>query len=223
MENILPIKSTARYFTKGEISSNTRAIWFVLHGYAMRADEFVEGFDCIADSSTVIVAPEGMHRFYNRGTNGEISANWMTSDLRKFDIENNIHYLNSILIDLREKGLPQECQIGVLGFSQGGPTAFRWASQLKENLGILIAWGTDIPKDVYSDNKSLQKINSSSIKLVIGSDDEYISSDKADDYIMDLHDQGVDFDFHTFDGKHELHEDTIRYFHARLMDDNLEY
>ena len=135
----------------------------------------------------------------------------------------NIEYLNLLLLDLREKGLPVECEIGILGFSQGGPTAFRWASQLKENLGILIAWGTDVPEDVYSSNMGLQKINASNVKLVIGSDDEYISSDKVDDYIMGLHDQGVDFDYHTFEGKHELHEKTVRYFHARLMDDNLEY
>lgn len=223
MENTLSIKSTARYYSNGDISSSTKAVWFVLHGYAMRAEEFIEDFDCIADSSTVIIAPEGMHRFYNKGTRGKITANWMTSDLREQNINNNIQYLNLVLEDLKSKGLPDEFQIGILGFSQGGPTAFRWASQLKGHIGILVAWGTDIPKDVYSENRKLQKINSSNIKLVIGSDDEYISSDKVDDYIMELHDQGVDFDFHTFEGKHELHEETIRYFHARLMDDNLEY
>ena len=223
MENTISIKTTARYYSLGEINSSTRAVWFVFHGYAMQAENFIKEFECIADSSTVIIAPEGMHRFYNRGTQGQISANWMTSDLREYDIENNIQYLNSVLEELRLKGLPDEIQIGILGFSQGGPTAFRWASQLSENIGILVAWGTDVPKDIYTDNKSLQKINSSSIKLVIGSDDEYIPSDKVDDYIMELHDQGVDFDFHTFDGKHEMHEETIRYFHARLMDDNLEY
>lgn len=223
MEHTLTIKTTARYYSLGEINSDTRFIWFVFHGYAMRAENFIEEFDCIADSSTVIIAPEGMHRFYNKGTRGKITANWMTSDLRENDMQNNLQYLNSVLEELITNGLSDKVQIGIIGFSQGGPTAFRWASQLSVNIGILVAWGTDIPRDVYEHNKSLQKINSSNIKLVIGSDDEYISSDKVDDYIMELHDQGVDFDFHTFEGKHEMHEKTIRYFHARMTDDNLEY
>lgn len=223
MEHTLSTQTTGRFYSRGEINVNTKAVWFVFHGYAMRAENFIQEFDCIADSSTVIIAPEGMHRFYNRGTKGEISANWMTSDLRENDIENNIQFLNSVLEDLRLMGLPTEIQVGILGFSQGGPTAFRWASQLSESIGILVAWGTDIPKDVYRNNRSLQKINAANIKLVIGSGDEYISSDKVDDYIMELHDEGVDFDFHTFEGNHEMNGETIRYFHARLMDDNLEY
>ena len=94
---------------------------------------------------------------------------------------------------------------------------------LKEKIEILIAWGTDIPVDVTGNIGSLRKINSSKVKLVIGANDEYISSGKVDDYILALHEQGVEYDFHTFEGTHELHEETIRYFQARLMDDGLEY
>jgi len=223
MENLLRVQTTARYFTLGEISTNIKAVWFVFHGYGMRAEEFLKGFDCINDTQTLIVAPEGLHRYYGRGTKGEVRANWMTSDLREFDIENNITFLNSVLRQLFQKGISEKVQFGVLGFSQGGPTSFRWASQLKIDVGILVAWGTDIPKDVYLDNKKRQKINQSNIKLIVGSEDEYISSEQVDAIIMDLHDEGVTFDFHTFEGRHELHEETIRYFHARLMDDNLEY
>lgn len=223
MEITLQVQTTARYFTLGDISKKVKAVWFVFHGYGMRAEKFIENFDCINDSQTLIVAPEGMHRYYGRGTSGEIKANWMTSDLREFDIENNTAYLNSVHSEIIQKGLSENVQIGVLGFSQGGPTSFRWASQLKFDIGILVAWGSDIPKDVYLDNKKRQKINQSNIKLVVGSKDEYISSDRLDEVIIELHDEGVDFDFHSFEGKHELHEDSIRYFHARLMDDHLEY
>ena len=223
MEKLISTNTTGRYYQEGVISIDTKAIWFVFHGYGMLAKDFIKNFDCIADSSTVIIAPEGFHRFYNRSTRGEISANWMTSDLREKDIENNVNFLNGVLEDMYKSELPKNIQIGVLGFSQGSPTAFRWASQLKEKIRIIISWGSDIPVDVYSDNKLLNKINSSNIKLVIGTKDEYISEEKIDETILELHDQGVNFDFHTFSGGHELHPDTIRYFHARLMDDNLEY
>ncbi len=223
MVNLIPVTTTARYHTLGEISKEIKAVWFVFHGYGMLSSEFIKGFECINDSQTLIVSPEGIHRFYKRSTRGEISANWMTSDLREEDIRNNINYLNSILFELKEKGLSEEFQLGILGFSQGGPTSFRWASQLDRELGILVAWGSDIPKDVISNHRKLQKINQSNIKVIVGSDDEYISSEKVDEIIMELYDDGVDFDFHTFDGKHELHDESIRYFHSRLMNDNLEY
>jgi len=223
MENLITVETTARYYCVGNISSKIRAVWFVFHGYGMKAKQFVENFSCIADSQTLIVAPEGVHRYYGRGTQGEIRANWMTSDLREFDIENNNNYLNSVMEELISKGITESVQIGVLGFSQGGPTALRWVGQLERNIGIVVAWGTDFPKEVYTDGKTRLKINQSNTKLVIGNEDEYISSDKVDEIILELHDNGIDFDFHTFEGKHELHSDTIRYFHSRLMDDNLEY
>ena len=223
MDNLISVTSTARYITLGSISEEVKAIWFVFHGYGMRADTFIKDFECINDSETLIVAPEGIHRYYAKGTRGEIRANWMTSDLREYDIENNINYLNLVISELFNKGIPSTVRIGILGFSQGGPTSFRWTSQLSYDIGILIAWGSDIPKDVYTISKTKQKINSSNIKLVIGSEDEYISSEDVDSIIMDLHDEGVDFDFHTFEGRHELHEETIRYFHARLLDEGLEY
>tara|TARA_R110002050_G_scaffold300793_1_gene472794 strand:+ start:1275 stop:1946 length:672 start_codon:yes stop_codon:yes gene_type:complete len=223
MDNLIEVPTTRRYSTLGCRSKNIKAVWFVFHGYGMRSDTFIQEFDCINDEQTLVVAPEGMHRYYGKGTNGAVRANWMTSDLREYDIVNNIEFLNCVIQDLYDKGISNDVQFGVLGFSQGAPTAFRWVSQLKVEIGCLVAWGSDIPKDVYLDNIKRLKINQSKIKLVIGSSDEYISSEKVDDYIMEMHEQGVEFDFHTFEGGHNLHAETIRYFHARLMDDGLEY
>jgi predicted esterase len=217
------ISTTARFYVSGEISKNVKVLWVVFHGYGMLAKEFITKFDTITDENTIVVAPEGMHRFYKRGTRNEISANWMTSDLRESDIQNNIDYLNIVLSQLIDKGLPAEVKLGVLGFSQGGPTAFRWASQLDRSVQMLIAWGTDLPIDVIDNIKLLRKINESNIKLIIGSDDEYIDSDNVDDLIIDYSDKGVEFDFHTFNGGHEIDVDSIRYFQARMMHDGLEF
>ena len=223
MENLVSVASTARYITKGVISENIRVVWFVFHGYGMTASRFIENFTCISDSETLIVAPEGTHRYYGKGTKGEVRCNWMTSDLRESDIDNNVNYLNLVLSELFKQGMPKSIKIGILGFSQGGPTSFRWASQLVLDIDLLISWGSDLPKDVYLVSKKQRKINASNIKLVVGSKDQYISSDELDDLIIDLHEEGVNFDFHTFEGTHELHEETIRYFHARLLDENMEY
>ena len=217
------ISTTARFYLSNEVSKDIKVVWFVFHGYGMQAKNFIADFDSIFDKNTLVVAPEGIHRFYRRGTRNDISANWMTSDLRTSDIKNNIAYLNTVLRKLEEDGLPEDVKIGVIGFSQGGPTSFRWVAQLERAVEMVIAWGTDLPLDVIEQPQSLRKINESNIKLVIGSDDEYISSDKVDDFIIEYSDKGVEFDFHTFEGGHSLHEDTIRYFQVRMMHDGLEY
>ena len=38
----IEITKTARYFTLGELNENTKTVWFVLHGYAQTAEDFLE-------------------------------------------------------------------------------------------------------------------------------------------------------------------------------------
>ena len=223
MQVTVDTTTTGRFEIKGPLSSQTKSIWFVFHGYAMRADSFIDSFDCIQDEQTVIVAPEGLHRFYSKGTRGNVAANWMTKDLRENDIENNISFLNEVYANVVSSELGEDVKIGILAFSQGGPTAVRWAAQLDRSIDEIVVWGSDLPNDVVTNPHKLKKVNSSNLKFIVGSKDEYISSERVDDLIMEMHDHGVEFDFHTFEGKHELHEESIRYFHARLIDNKLEY
>ncbi len=223
MEKTVNVQTTGRYQIIGDLSKSTRGIWFVFHGYGMRSEDFVKSFECIEDEQTVIVAPEGLHRFYSKSTRGSVAANWMTKELRESDISNNVIYLNTIWEDLLTQGMPEAVKLGVLGFSQGGPTSMRWASQMNRDVNEMVIWGSDLPLDVVDDIHKLKKVNQSNLKIMVGSDDQYISSERVDELIMEMHGKGVDFDFHTFEGKHELHEDSIRYFHARLMDEKTEY
>ena len=223
MEHLLDIETTARFHTLGDIHKNIKAVWFVFHGYSMCVDEFIDSFKCIADDQTLIVAPEGLHRFYSRGTEGKVTSSWMTSDLREEDIKSNIKYLNSVIKELFNQGLSNNVSIGILGFSQGSPTSVRWASSLDIDVKQIVVWGSNLPNDVLGNIHSLKKINSSQMKFIVGSKDKYISEDQVDYLIVEMHDKGVDFDFHTFEGGHEMHEDSIRYFHARLIDEKLEY
>jgi predicted esterase len=223
MEETVTTKTERRFFSLGKDNKINLSVWFVFHGYGMRADEFLGEFEGINDGQTLIIAPEGLHRFYSRGTRGKVVATWMTSDLREFDISNNLEYLELVSTLVKNYGLSESCKVGVLGFSQGAPTALRWVAETEMKVSEVVVWGSDLPSDVIDDVSKLKKLNTTNMKLVIGSKDEYISSDQTDDLIMDLHERGVDFDFHTFEGSHELHEETVRYFHARLVDEKSEY
>src|SRR2546422_2073748 len=63
-EHHLPVSRTARYYTLGEPGRGTRQLWFVCHGYGQLAGRFIRHFEQLNDGSRVIVAPEGLSRFY---------------------------------------------------------------------------------------------------------------------------------------------------------------
>ena len=83
----------------------------------------LDGLKPLSQEELCIAAPEGLSRFYIRGTDGRVGASWMTRDERLSDIEDHISYLNHWWSSL---GVPSDAEIVVLGFSQGVATAARW-------------------------------------------------------------------------------------------------
>ena len=87
---------SARYFQIGELSSMTKNIWIVLHGYGMLPEYFIKKFECIANKETVVVAPEALNKFYLKDNYSRVGSSWMTKVERHDDIQDNINFLNSI-------------------------------------------------------------------------------------------------------------------------------
>ena len=104
---------------------STRKILIAPHGYGQHPAYMMESLKPLLDSieNLCIVAPEGLSRFYIKGTDGRVGASWMTRDDRVQDIKDNIYYLNSWWDSIEVKS---ETEIILLGFSQGVATAGRW-------------------------------------------------------------------------------------------------
>ncbi|MGL4597138.1 MAG: alpha/beta hydrolase, partial [Bacteroidia bacterium] len=124
----LVIEKTARFFWLGEAGENVEELWIVCHGYAQLADEFLESFRCIESPKRLLVAPEGLHRFYPKGSSGRVAASWMTREERLADISDYVQYLDQVHQILCAEN-PNIKRIVVLGFSQGAATVSRWAMQ----------------------------------------------------------------------------------------------
>ena len=129
MEHHLTVARTARYQQLGELSGRTRRVWFVCHGYGQLAAYFVRHFAFLADGGddTVVIAPEGLSRFYLQSNGGRVGASWMTRDDRLAEIDDHVGFLNQ-LASLVLARCPAEVEITVLGFSQGTATVSRWLS-----------------------------------------------------------------------------------------------
>ena len=97
-EHHLAVTRTARYYQQGELSAQTRRVWFVCHGYGQLAAYFSRHFAFLAstDPGTVIIAPEGLSRFYLQGNGGRVGASWMTRDDRLHEIDDHVGFLNQL-------------------------------------------------------------------------------------------------------------------------------
>jgi predicted esterase len=124
-------------------------VWFVCHGYGQLAAYFVRHFRVLtdADPTTVIIAPEGLSRFYLNGTGGRVGATWMTKEDRLAEIDDYVAYLNQ-LADQVLAAAPADVRITVLGFSQGAATVSRWLARARFRPARLVLWAGSFPPDM---------------------------------------------------------------------------
>src|SRR5947209_19668799 len=101
-------------------------LWFVLHGYAQRAEDFIKKFLPIANDGMLIIAPEALSRFYAKGFAGDVAASWMTREDRIHEIEDYIRYLDILYAEVKFRISHPVQRIVALGFSQGCPALLRW-------------------------------------------------------------------------------------------------
>src|SRR5438445_8877211 len=115
-EHHLAVAKTARYYSLGEPGPATRQLWFVCHGYGQLAGRFLRHFEPLDDGSRVIIAPEGLSRFYLSESPAErrVGASWMTREDRLVEIGDYVRYLDAVHDHVRggmrgEPGSVHEC------------------------------------------------------------------------------------------------------------------
>ena len=91
----IQVQKTGRYFTVGDPIEATHLI-FALHGYSQLAFYFIRPFEALNPKKYFIVCPEGLHRFYRQGNNGNVGATWMTKEDRESDIADYVLYLDQV-------------------------------------------------------------------------------------------------------------------------------
>ena len=204
MEHHLTVARTARYQQLGKLSTQTRRVWFVCHGYGQLAAYFIRHFAFLveADPNTVIIAPEGLSRFYLSGNSGRVGASWMTRNDRLHEITDHVNFLNQLAAVVLPQCLP-DVNVTVLGFSQGTATVGRWLAQAAFRPAHLILWAGGFPDDL-APTAAHKLLYGLPVSIVIGSDDAYISLAQATHQQQQLKQVGAEAQLLTFPGKHEL-------------------
>jgi len=205
-EHHLSVPRTARFFTLGNESTPTE-LWFVLHGYGQLAARFIRHFEPLDDGSRLVVAPEGLSRFYievNRAD--KIGASWMTREDRLVEIADYVRYLDAVYAAVGGATAPR---VVVLGFSQGTATAARWLATGAARADRLILWGGEVPPDLDLAAARARWLETG-VTLVAGSTDPFITTKVLARDEARLRETGIVYQVERFEGGHELDAEVLR-------------
>jgi predicted esterase len=149
------VRRSARYYTLGPTHGFPRELWVVLHGYGQLAARFLAWFGPLDDGTRLVVAPEGLSRFYldpiaeRRGqASPRVGATWMTREDREHEIEDYIAYLEQLSNEIRRHLAGAGPRIVVLGFSQGTATMCRWLAASELRAEQVVLWAGGVPPEL---------------------------------------------------------------------------
>jgi predicted esterase len=204
-EHFLRVSRTARYVTLGTPGPRLQDLWLVCHGYGQLAQRFVGAFEDLDDGTRMIVAPEGLSRFYvDRSQQQMMGASWMTREDRLHEIEDYLGYLDALYEEVRTS-IGRELPVTALGFSQGVATATRWAARTRAPLRRLVVWGGTLPPEV-----DLTVFRPTRVTVVCGDRDELITAKVRKTEEEKWRAAGVTPEVKIFSGHHEVPAEVVR-------------
>ncbi|MEZ0538955.1 alpha/beta hydrolase [Fibrella arboris] len=219
-EHHVTVQRTARYYTlggsaeaahrPGTLPATIRRIWFVLHGYGQLAQYFIRRFDVVADDETLIVAPEGLSRFYTDQQYGKVGASWLTREDRDNEVIDYVAYLDQVLAEVLGDRTLDDLDVTLMGFSQGASTACRWVDKSRQlRADRLLLWAGYFPNGL-SDVLSPETIIDLPVSYVYGEQDEYISQlSDIDLYLNRLKTDVPQLELVPFEGKHVVDRQVL--------------
>ncbi|HEX4574585.1 MAG TPA: dienelactone hydrolase family protein [Gemmatimonadales bacterium] len=211
-EHRLAVTRSARYYTLGRPSPALREVWFVCHGYGQLAGRFLRHFDAVADNARLIVAPEGLSRFYlGSGTHrdAKVGASWMTREDRLTEIDDYTRYLDALYAEVFRQIERPAVRVTALGFSQGAATASRWAALGHSRVDHIVLWGGELPPDLDL-GAVRDRLADVTFSLVYGEADEFITAKLAAATAARLAQHGIPHRVRPFAGGHELTAAALR-------------
>lgn len=196
--------------TPGREGPAPREVWYLLHGYRQLARRFLPRFASIATPSRLLVAPEGLSRFYldqaerPHGAEDPIGASWMTREDREVEIRDYIRYLDRVAREV-EAAPPRRT---LLGFSQGAHTASRWAVLGTVRPHRLILWGTGFPGDLPESASA--RLEGVEIVLVRGDTDHLRNRPEEEREVEWLEREGLTYRILTHPGGHRIDPELLQ-------------
>jgi predicted esterase len=203
----IDISVNVPYIKIGTISAETKKVWVIFHGYGQLAEEFSSQFSKLEAPDTCLIFPQGLSKFYLKGTDKKIGANWMTAHDREVDIENYISCLEKIY-NREIRPFEAYIELNLLGFSQGVHTVSRWIYRSEIQYNKLLVWGADIAQEI--DGNLVKKFFSCGKNIVIiGDRDRYIDEEKLKLLKARYSKIGFKYQLVEYNGGHDIYPDIL--------------
>jgi predicted esterase len=151
---------------------------------------------------TAAPRPSGAHAL-----GGRVGATWMTREDRLSEIADYVAYLDALARHLFRRVERAATTLRVLGFSQGGATATRWAAQGTTRVDELILWGSHLPPDL--DLAVAPGLGTTPVRLVWGLDDPYYDGARVEADRLRLADAGTPCRITTYHGGHHISRSAL--------------
>ncbi len=198
----ITVAKTARYYTLGELSPDTKEIWIVIHGWAQLAEQFIGDFAALDNGERFIIAPEALNKFYLRAGKPEVGATWMTREDREAEMKDYVNYLN-VLYDALDLSR-HTAKIVVLGFSQGVATLSRWVYLNERRMDAVIFYAGEIANELQN-AESIAAFTQKEKYFICGTEDPFINELNLPKVTSLL----KGFTVVMFEGRHELKADAL--------------
>lgn len=204
----LTVSRTARFCTLGPFSQEARDVWITCHGYRQLAADFIRPFTVLDNGHRLIVAPEGLSRFYYRDSPRAVGASWMTREDRLREIDDYVGYLDRLHDTIFERVDRATARLRVLGFSQGAATVTRWLSRTDRRVDDLILWGGLFAPEIVTP-EGLRPFGRCRITIVVGEDDTLVHDPDITENRERLAGAGVEASVIRFRGGHRLSRQVL--------------
>ena len=200
--HLMEVTRTARYHTFGPLEGPLEELWYALHGYGQLAARFGHVCRGLATPKRLVVAPEGLSRFYLQGTDGQVGASWMTRDLRAREIDDTLGFLGALDEHLRG-GDRRAARVQLLGFSQGGAAAARFCILGAIEVERLILWSAGFPPDLDQD-LARKRLAGVRVTLVAGRSDPFLTEGRIAEEFERLEQVAPHAQLERFEGGHRI-------------------
>ena len=208
------VARTAHYASLGKPGSQVRQLWIVTHGYGQLSKTFIRRFIPICDEQTLVIAPEGLSRFYWGGFDGPVVASWMTRKDRLDEIADFCNMLDQLYAHYVPQCHP-EVEINLLGFSQGTATQVRWVMRSFPKFHRLMLWAGQLPEDLDY-QPQLDYFADKKLFFAYGDEDQFITPERLVFMQKVIADAGLKFAEVTYHGGHKVEKKALSEWWERV-------
>ena len=205
-EEHIKVSRSARYYVAGDPSDHIRQVWMLFHGYGELAREFLGDCLPLLRQGILLVAPEGLSRFYHRSGRGRVGASWMTREDRLREIDDYIGWINAVWQRVTED-LDAVPSLSILGFSQGGATAMRWGLRGIPVPEQIVLWGAGFPSEELKEYAG--RLVQTKVTVVSGKADRIVAMKTIAETADAIHAIGGNCRHLTHENGHEIDSELL--------------